>query len=83
MDDIIIKLMNKAEIMVNKLEANYSSNCHFKIKIVVSTSANKESVENKHSFKYEKGKSEVNINEKLELILYLCPIIFYQMHLFI
>ena len=61
--------MNTAEIMVNKLKANYSSNCHFKIKIVASTSANKESVENKHSFKYEKGKSEVNINEKLELIV--------------
>ena len=55
--------------MVNKLKANYSSNCHFKIKIVASTSATKESVENKHSFKYEKGKSEVNINEKLELIV--------------
>ena len=61
--------MNTAEIMVNKLKANYSSNCHFKIKIVASTSPNKESVENKHSFKYEKGKTEVNINEKLELIL--------------
>ena len=56
--------------MVNKLTANYSSNCHFKIKIVVSSSQNKESVENKHSFKYQKGTSEVNMYEKLDLQTY-------------
>ena len=61
--------MSQVQIQINKLMANYSSSCHFKIKIVVSTSANKEEAENKHSVKYEKGSSEVNIYEKLELLL--------------
>ena len=61
--------MTTIKIIVNKLLANYSSNCHFKIKIVASTSKYKEETENKHSFKYEKGSSEVKINEKLELML--------------
>ena len=59
--------MNIVQITINKLTASYSSNCHFKIKIVSSSSPNKESAENKHSFKYDKSSSEVPINEKLEL----------------
>ena len=59
--------MSIVQIMVNKLTAKYCSNCHFKIKIVVSSSPNKESVEIKHSLKYEKGTSEINIYEKLDL----------------
>ena len=59
--------MNIVQITINKLTASYSSNCHFKIKIVSNSSPNKESVENKHSFKYDKSSSEVLINEKLEL----------------
>ena len=59
--------MNLVQITINKLIASYSSNCHFKIKIVSNSSPNKESVENKHSFKYDKSSSEVLINEKLEL----------------
>ena len=59
--------MNIVQITINKLIASYSSNCHFKIKIVSSSTQNKESAENKHSFKYDKTSSEVNINEKLEL----------------
>ena len=60
--------MSTVQIMMNKLIANYSSSCNFKIKIVVN-SANKEQAQNKHSFKYEKGSSEVQINEKLTLNL--------------
>ena len=59
--------MNLVQITINKLIASYSSNCHFKIKIVSNSSPNKESAENKHSFKYDKSSSEVPINEKLEL----------------
>ena len=59
--------MNLVQITINKLIASYSSNCHFKIKIVSNSSPNKESAENKHSFKYDKSSSEVSINEKLEL----------------
>jgi hypothetical protein len=59
--------MSTVQININKLTAQYSSTCHFKIKIVLSTSPYKESAENKHSFKYEKGSSEINIYEKLEL----------------
>ena len=59
--------MNLVQITINKLIASYSSNCHFKIKIVSNSSPNKESAENKHSFKYDKSSSEVLINEKLEL----------------
>ena len=59
--------MNIVEILINNLRASYSSNCHFKIKVVSSSTQNKESAENKHSFKYDKTSSEVNINEKLEL----------------
>ena len=61
--------MPNVQIMINKLTANYSSNCHCKIKIVLNSSPNKESAENKHSFKYEKGNSEVNIYEQLVLNL--------------
>ena len=61
--------MTTLTIIVNKLIANYSSNVHFKIKIVVSTSKFKEETENKHSFKYEKGSPEVKINEKLNLVV--------------
>ena len=60
--------MSTVQIVINKLIANYSSSCNFKIKIVVN-SANKEQAQNKHSFKYEKGSSEVQINEKLTLNL--------------
>ena len=59
--------METVQILVKKLTAVYSSNCHFKIKIVSNSSPNKESAENKHSFKYDKNSSEVNINETLEL----------------
>ena len=59
--------METVQILVKKLTADYSSNCHFKIKIVSNSSPNKESAENKHSFKYDKNSSEVNINETLEL----------------
>ena len=61
--------MHNVQIMIIKLSANYSSNCHCKIRIVLSSSPNKESTENKHSFKYEKGNSEVNIYEQLDLYL--------------
>ena len=61
--------MSTLQIRINKIIADYSSSCHFKIKIVVSTSPNKETVENKHSFKYEKGVKEVNVNDQLELSL--------------
>ena len=59
--------METVQILVKKLTADYSSNCHFKIKIVSNSSPNKESAENKHSIKYDKNSSEVNINETLEL----------------
>ena len=59
--------METVQILVKKLTAVYSSNCHFKIKIVSNSSPNKESAENKHSFKYDKNSSEVNINETLEV----------------
>ena len=59
--------MNIVQIVINKLKATYSSNCHFKIKIVSFSSKNKESIENKHSFKYDKSLQEININETLEL----------------
>ena len=61
--------MTTLKILVSKLTANYSSSCNFKIKIVASSSPNKESTENKHSIKFVKGTSEVNINETLDLIL--------------
>ena len=60
--------MSTVQIVIKKLIANYSSSCNFKIKIVVN-SANKEQAQNKHSFKYEKGSFEVQINEKLTLNL--------------
>ena len=63
--------MSAVFINVNKLSANYSSSCHFKIKIVLSTSPYKENVQNKHSFKYEKGTFETNMYEKLELKPYI------------
>ena len=62
--------MSFIEVYINKLTANYSSSCHFKIKIVLSSSPYRESVENKHSFKYDKGESEINIYEKLKLKLF-------------
>ena len=61
--------MTALKILINKLIANYSSNCNFKIKIISSSTPNKESTENKHSVKYIKGTSEVNINETLDLVL--------------
>ncbi len=61
--------MTTLKILINKLIANYSSNCNFKIKIISSSTPNKESTENKHSVKYIKGTSEVNINETLDLVL--------------
>ena len=61
--------MTTLKILVSKLTANYSSSCNFKIKIVASSSPNKESTENKHSIKFVKGTPEVNINETLDLIL--------------
>ena len=59
--------MSTVQLIINKLTASYSSTCHFKIKVVSSSSPNKESAENKHSFKYDKSLQVVNINEKLEL----------------
>ena len=59
--------MSTVEININTLTANFSATCNFKIKIVISTSPYKESAENKHSFKYAKGSSQVNIYEKLVL----------------
>ena len=61
--------MSTIKILVKRLIANYTSSCNFKIKIVANSSPDKESTENKHSFKYVKGSSEVNINEKLDLVL--------------
>ena len=61
--------MSTIKILVKRLIANYSSSCNFKIKIVANSSPDKESTENKHSFKYAKGSSEVIINEKLDLVL--------------
>ena len=59
--------MPTVQIYVNKLTADYSSTCNFKIKIVLNSSPYRESAENKHSFKYEKGASVVNIYEQLNL----------------
>ena len=59
--------MPTIEILVNKLTADYSSTCNFKIKIALNSSPYRESVENKHSFKYQKGSSEINIYEQLNL----------------
>ena len=59
--------MSSIEIYVNKLTANYTSSFHFKIKIVLNSSPYRETAENKHSFKYEKGASKINIYEKLIL----------------
>ena len=59
--------MSTVQLIIVKLTASYSSTCHFKIKVVSSSSPNKEYAENKHSFKYDKSSQEVNINEKLEL----------------
>ena len=59
--------MSTVQLIINKLSASYSSTCHFKIKVVSSSTPNKESAENKHSFKYDKSLQVVNINEKLEL----------------
>ena len=59
--------MSTVQLIIVKLTASYSSTCHFKIKVVSSSSPNKESAENKHSFKYDKSSQEVNINERLEL----------------
>ena len=56
------------QIMINRLMANYSASCYFKIKVVLSSSPTKESAENKHSLKYEKGSNEINIYEKLEIV---------------
>ena len=56
------------QIMINRLLATYSASCYFKIKVVLASSPSKESAENKHSFKYEKGSYEINIYEKLEII---------------
>ena len=59
--------MSTVQLIINKLTASYSSTCYFKIKVVSSSTPNKESAENKHSFKYDKSLQVVNINEKLEL----------------
>ena len=59
--------MVPVQIMINRLLGNYSSSCYFKIKIILSSSPNKESAESKHSYKYEKGKNEINIYETLEI----------------
>ena len=59
--------MPTVQIFINKLTAEYSSTCNFKIKIVLNSSPYRESCENKHSFKYEKGCSEINIYEQLNL----------------
>ena len=59
--------MSIAQIYINKLIGKFSSSFHFKIKIVLSSSPSKESVESKHSMKYEKGASELNIYEQLNL----------------
>ena len=55
------------QIMINRLLAGYSSSCYFKIKVVLPLLQNKLLDENKHSFKYEKGQSEINIYEKLQI----------------
>ena len=55
------------QIMINRLLANYSSSCYFKIKVVLPLPSNKLSAENKHSLKYEKGQKEINIYETLEI----------------
>ena len=59
--------MSTVQIYINRLLAKFSSSFHFKLKIVVSSSPNKESVENKHSFKYDKDSPELNIYEPLNL----------------
>ena len=59
--------MSTVQIYINKLVAKYSSSFHFKIKILVSNSPTKESVENKHSLKYDKDSPQLNIYEKLDL----------------
>ena len=69
------------QIMINRLLANYSSSCYFKIKVVLPLSSNKLSAENKHSFKYEKGQKEINIYEKLELTPNIALIIRSQYHI--
>ena len=61
-----MNLNNKKIIFnVNKLVANYSQTFHFKLKIQLKNS--NEFCESKHSTKYEKNKTELNINETLEL----------------
>ena len=61
-----MNLNNKKIIFsVNKLIANYSQTFHFKLKIQLKNS--NEFCESKHSTKYEKNKTEININEILEL----------------
>ena len=59
--------MPTVQIFINKLTAQFTSTCNFKIKIVLNSSPYRESCENKHSFKYEKGFSEINIYEELNL----------------
>ena len=45
--------MSNVQIYINNLTANYSSSFHFKIRIIVSSSPTKESVETQHPYKYE------------------------------
>ena len=61
--------MFTVQIYINRLLTKFSSSFHFKSKMVVSSSPNKESVENKHSFKYDKDSPELNIYEPLNLNL--------------
>jgi chromosome segregation ATPase len=59
--------MSNVQIYINNLTANYSSSFHFKIRIIVSSSPTKESVETQHPYKYEQGSSIINIYEQLDL----------------
>ena len=50
-----------------KLIAQFSSSFHFKVKIIIKNSSNNNNCESIHSFKYEKGKEELILNDVLEL----------------
>ena len=53
---------------LTKLIAQFSSSFHFKIKILIKNSSNNHNnCETMHSFKYEKGKEELILNNVLEL----------------
>ena len=53
---------------LTKLIAQFSSSFHFKIKILIKNSSNNNNnCETQHSFKYEKGKEELILNNVLEL----------------